>query len=123
MRNRVKYFITDFNKSCMSVFVSTIVSEYHYNIMQNIFYKKIITRHHIYFLLLGNQRISKYLFWFQLIHRQKSAKNYPAWKPNYVRPQARYRAPKGGKLKILGAHIKKNIYISTLVNDLEGEGE
>ena len=42
MRNKVKYFVTKCNNSCMSVFVSRKGLEYDYNIGQNYFTKSAI---------------------------------------------------------------------------------
>ena len=48
MRNSGKYFIINYNKICISVFLhATFFSLYHYNIMENYFTKSVSPSQHI----------------------------------------------------------------------------
>ena len=80
-------------------------SEYHYNIVQKDFTKSAIALCHTFLLSQGNLRMSRNQFWFLLILRQKSAKNYPLRKPKFLSPQSCYIASQGGIWKIIAMRI------------------
>ena len=62
--------------------------EYHDNIVQKYFTKSAIPDRHAFILSQGNLRISRNECWFLVILRQKSTKNYPLRKLEYLRPRA-----------------------------------
>ena len=77
------------------------------SLVQKYFTKSDNQARHIFFLLLGNLRMSKEQFLFLLILRRKSAKNYSSQKLEYLSPQVCFIAALGGIWKIIDIHIWK----------------